>query len=57
MKNNLKLMDEIKIKILFFKIVKKKKKVSWPTGLGARVLTQAMILIIIFDLSLAGSFG
>jgi hypothetical protein len=56
MKNNLKLMDEIKIKNLFFKIVKK-KKVSWPTGLGARVWTQAMILIIIFDLSLAGSFG
>jgi len=26
MKNNLKLMDEIKIKNLFFKIVKKKKK-------------------------------
>lgn len=32
MKNNLKLMDEIKIKNLFFKIVKKKKGqlAYWP---------------------------
>jgi hypothetical protein len=37
MKNNLKLMDEIKIKILFFKIVKKKKRLA---GLLAWVLAS-----------------
>lgn len=41
MKNNLKLMDEIKIKNLFFKIVKKKERrlaglLAWVLASGLR---------------------